>query len=1069
MESAEIAEENRSELIPYVTGQLTISSLLSQLSGPSSPTTAIVAEVEPTPENEIVPEGRITLREFADRQSENFVGMMSRVEDHANHAVNGDRLVSMLGIGSLAYFLRAPLIAAGHASARFGQNSFNSFIGLSRVTFQFGANHPIAFGSLMLAGAATTLYLESKMQEGLDTVTVPEDPEALKQEILAFLVNSEQWQAISSTITPEQMAQFEEALLYVTDQEKFNQLIDSFNPSEFLNHVKSEIISEAGLSETERIISTNSMGLRNFDSVLRLHFQSRSEEYADMRTYLTQIESGFILGQNVTAEKITEMINFFRTYGVEIFEDETGYIRFSIIDSNGVAVFSELALFVNSSQPIENQYEKARWFISDVEQWNGFAGTSNMVMGDVREVIDTLQNDGIIAVVGDSVFSVFSNTFVRLGPISIAKDILDALSAEISGEDSAVEVHEALFEWTNGMVPMMILGLPRAVAGFVSGTATSGPVIGVAHFMSRLLGSALLWPVTVTKMTINSARLAFSAEYRAITGHRLKVLSQESRQIVNLYEARRMLKFRVIPGASLLTDNLLINWQRNFEARINAAGYQSLGTSHNYSSLTTDNARALLAELDTEYARRIGISSVAAVPTNAPTSTVLAPRTVVPSQQLTDAADEAAENFAPRSGVVASSGVDGLRSVGNVLTQTRTGRAAVATTVIGAGVGGLAYVLGGSNDVETPLSLETIDRVDNDVEASNESLEVLYSQAEAQETVDSDLEFLSLLSEENRPYREVRDFLNPTNLASLSEDNAFSRIQDLGHMHELQVQKIITLVRDNKADIIRFLTENRDIPALYYAEQNLSIALDLENNSDLKIEYTSTDAFCNLVWGSYDSIRMVESLNSGEGSIGLVSQMRAMQDATMAEIEVISSNTELSEQEKFDQIVAQLETYQTHENELMNQISEYSRRVSSGGIAMDMIPFVGGYRDLQRVSTAIERGNWWQGALNSASFVVGSLGDIFTFGGASLAMRTARVVNGLARVSSTLARSMDKFSNGLSLLRSSRLLNSGVANGIASVMDFAIRKGHYALIGAVGLDVGRYFLVPFDLDESVTI
>lgn len=1064
MEQAEIEIEYAPFVLPFVLGQSSIGQLLTGLgtSGQPLPSTAepdnnTEAELEQVAE--AIPEGRVTINEFIDIHTQNMGNLVTRIEDGANHSINGDRVLSYAGIGTLSYILRGPILATANSVGRFGATSVSSLVSLSKISFNFGVNHPIAFGSLMLASAGMSIYLDAKISEGLDTATVPVDPIEFKNEILETLRISSTWQTIKESISEEEMQKVELALDYLINPERFTELLEDFDPTEFITTASRSIAESAGITENERVIRSNQIGLRNFDSLLRVRFQSTSEEYSAMRLFLERFESKLILGQNINSEDITEFIEFFEPYGISFFEDEEGYIKFFILDEDGIVLSNELSLFVNPNLDAEDQYQAARRFVADASALNGFSGIfEGMLLGDMREVIEKVKNGGVLTVIGDSFSLIFENTVVRLGPIQVMSELIEALTAE---ERNEIEVNEFMFEWANGILPMMVIGLPRATIGFITGS-TSGdgfsPRAGMYRFMTKFIGTTVGWPIYVTKTTLslsyNALRLAFSENARIHGTQRLRriIFSEDAQRFLNLNAARKMLQMRclmdripLIGSFAHRSTSAILNgtyWSTRFRRIMIDAGLEELGTSFNFSNLSKEQARLLLEELDNKYLAKL--TELGNTPFQRGTSRLIA-----------------------RAGSAIGNGAVGtgrfLRSIGG----SRSGRAAVGTTVIAAAAGGLSYALSGSEAVEEPLTIATIERVQGSSSVPSEALEQIRSQSIEDETTLQEYGFLNELHRLNTPYSEVRTFLDPVNLVELDEDSAFMRIQDLGNLHQIQVEKFLEAITANKAVILEYFRANPETPILSFAEQNLTIEVDPENSNDLNVKYTDNDEFCNLLWNSYDFNKSVNWASGEQGNP--ITALRNLQVQTELRINQVADNSELSDQEIETQIFDILEEYQTAENAFADEMNRTARNVSSGGIAMDVLPLVGGYRDLERVQRSFERGRVWEGIGNSVSFLASSVGDVLTLGAGGTAMRLGAISAKIVASSRFIAGGVQRGRAVLASLRATRLANNGLARGAGSAFDFVLRNKNKALWAAIGIDIGRIFFVPFELNQEIKI
>jgi hypothetical protein len=1079
---------HQDELFAIVTNPDSISATIL---GTAAGATVTPAPTEPAPSPEApataqpetlteAPEGMIALNDFADERIASLSQLTEKVHDIAADTMNQDKVLTYLAIGGLLTYFRAPVFAGLSTATRFTAGSMATMArkcaSLSSVAFRFGLNHPmLSFGGLMAGSAAVAMYLEHKQATAVgDTIYIPENPEVLKREILEFTENSPEWRELQSAMPASSVAELELGIHYMTNPEELDDLVRTFEADRFIDEVYESSLDSVGLTDAERINNVNAVGLRNLQSGLRVILNLNPDEQADLEGYL---ETKMIQVENngISPELIAELQAQLSDYGVQISLGEDGYYYYSSVSEDGTTTPYPYALFVDPALPQSRQHELARTFTTDPTRMFGLSGIAeNLIAGDIREVVEDINNGGVVVTVGNIAYMVMGEV---INPIGAATMVLEGLTAFNDDDSWQLVVHQTLTDWGDGLVPMMAIGLPLA---FVTGTDGRG-VRGYFTNVLKRVGRIALYPATITqiqysllKATVNeSHRLRLGAEListmqqRTFLGRwmensvtnrlyfntdigRMFSGDTNTTRILACKELEALLKSRL--GYSLLYRNDFVrdNFQERLRQLLNTSDLGIRLTDDDILRMNRENALNLLNVVSNRYTAYL--------------------RLLYP------------DGFARPVLNAAGSTARWLTSSGGSFSH-RAGRGAALYTAAAGAAAAITYSMSnddGSNvrsaDQMTTddrlLALETLSDAPASSDQSSSQLDSLRTNIEAEQ---ADLpEYLLQIETACNPYREVRDFMAPNNISNLSEDQAFIRVNDLGNMHMLQTETLLEIVTEHKADLISYLQaqSNPDDPdyepAMYLAEGAFIIKLNPDNPSDLLVEYSSKDAFMESLWANYDARITINEATEGQDSNNPMVQLTNLQNSTRDSLTSILNDQTLSEQAKDEMIQRLLNSYLSEEEEIQVDMRNLQAEIAAGNVALDVLPITGHVRDLERLNRTAQRGHYWRAFLNAGTFATTTLLDVAFLGTAGVGARIAAAAARLAPMVECLFRFGRSVRTALAASRAGR--GSLIAGRfLLNVGRHALIKPQAYLLALTGMDLFRTLYISPTIDEEQTI
>lgn len=1074
--------ENQNELFALVTNSQTVTDVIliqpetvqrANSATPDTPNTPVESVSE-------APEGMITLNDFAEARINSLVSLTEKVRDVAVDTINQDRVLSYVAIGGLLSFASGPIFNVLNSTTRFTAGSMstlaNKCASLSGIAFRFGLNHPLlSFGGLMAGSSAVAMYLEHKQRTSIgDTVYIPSSPEVLQREIMNFIHTSPEWQSFQSALPADALVQLELGVHYMTNPSQLDDLVRTFEADRFIAEVYQNSLDEIGYTDLERITAANSVGLRNLQSGLRLILNLAPEEQADLESYL---ESKIIQLQNngLTPELIAELQNQLYDYGIEITLGNDGYYYYSHTNQEGTTTPYPFGLFIDPTLPQVRQHELARTFTTDPSRMFGLSGIAeNLVAADIREVIEDINNGGVLVTIGNMAYMVINEAITSIG---LATMVMHGITGFFDDEDWEVDVHQVVSDWGEGLVPMMAIGLPAAF--LTSGTGGNG----VRGYFSNVLikiGKTALYPVTIAKIKFSLIRAAFNESYRLRLGGEFLNSLQQRSFIGRWIESNitNSLYFNTSMGHLFSgTENTSrILACRELEALLKSRLGYSLRLRNNF---VADNFQERLRQLIVTSDLGVTLTDEEIIRMNRTSAVNLLQRVsgrYTALLQLTYP-DGFARPIIDRVGSTAR----WLTSSGGSLSH-RAGRGAALYTAAAGAAAAITYSMSnddGSNvrtaDQMTTddrlLALETLSDAPQSTDQASGELDSLRTNIEAEQ---ADLpEYLLQIETASRPYREVRDFLAPNNLSNLSEDQAFIRVNDLGNMHMLQTEQLLQVVTEHKADLISYLQSQSNPddpdyePAMYLAEGSFIIKLNSENPGDLLVEYSSKDAFIESLWSNFDARIAIDQASEGQPNNPII-RLTELQNSTRNSLTSIINDQTLSDQAKDQMIQNLLNSYLAEEEEIQVDLRNLQSFIASGGVALDILMFTGQARDLQRVSRSMGRGNFWNAGVSAGLYLGSTALDLASFGSggtaariAAAAARLAPMFEGVFKVGRSIRAALAVSRNGRGAIAASRFLFNIAGRA-------AVRPEAY-LIGLTGMDIFRTLYIAPSIDEEQTI
>ena len=325
----------------------------------------------------------------------------------------------------------------------------------------------------------------------------------------------------------------EEAFKYITNPERFEELLGSINTKTFLEamveaftlreHEIPQTVSIHGLDRFERAIKRMRREDPLYEGIEAEGFTAFFRQLEVMRHLIREHEATREepLPKEIILNEIEKLRLLASVLYIDIVEDEGGYIRWNRLDEDHNILLKEDGrpaggpLLIDPTLSYRRQIRASERFRVEIDERWGHVLT-NEVWKDVqrlgtgtaevmRNIELNLRGGGVLLIAAGKAILVGVNEKYVLGPIEFWRESLKQI---ISKDFCASEL---AYQWGNGMIPAVAITFGSAIA--------SGRIRRVGKW--RLIGEGLAYPITgpyaAARALAGGARLHGGASWRSIT------------------------------------------------------------------------------------------------------------------------------------------------------------------------------------------------------------------------------------------------------------------------------------------------------------------------------------------------------------------------------------------------------------------------------------------------------------------------------------------------------------------------------------------------------------------------